>query len=250
LIAIGFSHSTTIAEFKYGIAVLIPTVALILSLAIRDKSKSYALPKPGRKILEKAGQATFVLYITHWAWVGVLRYFLSSVSNVLLMFLIMICLLSPITFLGHLVQKNMVSVFTYWKARKGERLKASLIALALFFSLSVINTNFPRAWTVNTLGFNNDVQMQVLENYRDPKTEQIALRVKITNLSREIKELNYCYVLAKNAKLLSQQQINPVWIEMSGSISPMNSTTVQLNFGFPFQLYDQPGEFLFTGICD
>ena len=197
----------------------------------------------------QAGEATFVLYITHWAWVGVLRKLLAFQSNEALMYLSLTCLLTVFTIIAFLVQKNAVLVISDWKNRAGERRKAFLIFIILFMGLTISDQNFPRQWTSSTLDWHNSNEIQILGSSRDPESEEVTLESKISNLGDEVWELKNCFILMHNPYLLSQQQKNPILIEMSGRLLPNKSTITQLKFLFPFTKADRLRDFDFSGVC-
>ena len=247
--AIYFSHSSSISVMKYGVLMVVPSIFLILSIAINGKSHSVIPPTLFKKNLVRAGEATFVLYITHWAWVGVLRKLLASQSNQILMYLNLTFLLIVFTIIAFLVQKNAVSVIGDWKNRASERRKAFSIFFILFIGLTISDQNFPRQWTSNTVGWHNGHEIQILESSRDPESKVVTLDSKISNLSDEVWEIKNCFILMHNPYLLSQQQKNPVLIEMSGRLLPKNTTITQLKFLFPFTKGDRLRDFDFSGVC-
>jgi peptidoglycan/LPS O-acetylase OafA/YrhL len=249
VMAIYFSHISSISVLKYGVVMVAPSILLILSIALNDKSHSVSPPSFFRKTLVQAGEATFVLYITHWAWVGVLRKLLAFQSNEALMYLSLTCLLTVFTIIAFLVQKNAVLVIGDWKNRAGERRKAFFIFIILFMGLTISDQNFPRQWTSSTLDWHNSNEIQILGSSRDPESEEVTLETKISNLGDEVWELKNCFILMHNPHLLSQQQKNPILIEMSGRLLPNNSTITELKFVFPFTKADRLRDFDFSGVC-
>ena len=247
--AIYFSHASSSSVFKYGVAMVVPSILLILSIALNSKSHSVSSPSIFRKTLVHAGEATFVLYITHWGWVGFLRKLLANQSNLALMFFNLTCLLIGFTIMAYIVQKHAVSVIGDWKNRVEERKKAISIFIILLMSLTISDQNFPRQWTSNTLDWKNGSEIEILEISRNSESAEVTLETKISNLGDQVWELNTCLIILNNPYLLSQQQKNPVLIEMSGRLLPGESANTQLKFPFPFTLADRLSDFNFSGIC-
>jgi len=250
ILAIQYSHSTSVSTLKYGILMVIPTILLILNLSIADKFEP--IKKQGfiNKMLQKAGETTFLLYISHWAWIGLLRYILTPVTNVFVMLALLLLLIVIATFLAYLIQRKAVMTFATTGTSTKQKIQALVVTVILLLLLTTSNSLFPRQWTVQTLNLKDALEVKVLAAEQDAASGLTTLKAEITNLAKESRDVGYCYVLIRNPKILSQDQKNPVRVEMKGQIGGRDIAVVNLKFVMPLGNSEKFDEFIFSGTCE
>ena len=235
LISIFLSDKTEMLYFKCGAIVVIPTIIFILSSSTASKNvelKSNVV----NSLLYKAGQGTFIFYITHWLWVGSLRSILSGESNQLVMLLKLIILLIPIlaiSFKLSIHSANVIANRDYYKFGNSIGLfkitTATSLLILCCLLLSMLNSSFPRHWSINNLPRNSEITTEILEKPYLVDDSKIQFKVKLMNNSMLEQEIRFCNVVFTPKELFRYGDLpRPVYVEIRLNLPGKSSSEIVL----------------------
>lgn len=243
------SHSIPVAEFKYGIFMIIPTIFFIIYFSIRDKFYFQNNQNSIKKLCLKAGEATFIIYISHWAWIGFLRYIIAPITNFVFFIIVLALFIVFVTLFAYLIQQRAVKIITRKQSSRLQKIQSFTISIIFFLVLTFANLHFPRQWTIQALNFNSKLDVEIVGSKMNIDTEEVILKSIITNRTNTPKQVSYCYVVMKNPHILSNEQKNPIWIEMRGQIGALVTASVDLSYVLELKNSERFYDFEFDGTC-
>lgn len=205
-VAVYGSFYTNIQYLKYGALIVIPTLFYVIGSAVASKNSTTS----NDSLLYKAGEATFVIYITHWLWVGTLRKILVSEKNLNLMMLYYFILLIPIIVIAHLFNKKYVKslaiIISNPKAISNYRTRF-VGTISIFLCMSLVlgfaNRSFPRYWNTQNSPKNGAVSIEVVSASLSNQETKVNVEIQIINRSENAQSIESCriFITPRDLKL-------------------------------------------------
>jgi hypothetical protein len=235
LTSIFLTDQIDLLYFKCGALVVIPTIIFILTSSVASKNKELK-SNVVNSLLYKAGQGTFIFYVTHWLWVGSLRSILSSESNQLVMLLKLIILLIPILVISYKLSihsANVIANKNYYKFGNSMGLFKITTAMSLLIIccllLGMLNSSFPRHWSTDNLPRNSEITIEILEKPYLIDDNKIQFKVKMANNSILEQEIRFCNIVFTPKELFRYGDLpRPVYVEIRLKLPGKSSTEMVL----------------------
>jgi len=177
---------------KLGIFIVIPTILILLT---HSNQLNLNISK-ARSLWYRAGEATFVIYITHYLWIGLLRKFLAPIDSVPLLILFSFLSLILVTIISSLFQSLVISPIGKLSSFKefNPRIANSFILLvAITILLFILGSNFKRDWSEQNIPRNQNVE-SIIES-SEVQSNGTRLNLLLTNLSTSPTFVKRCVFL-------------------------------------------------------
>lgn len=226
------SYFTVIPWLKLGIFSLPGSLLITWLLArkrIYDKGKIV-------KVLNYLGFGTFVFYITHWIWIGLVRKVASFSDNLLTSFFIVITLATLIGVPSSLVQSYLAKCFQSYRENRKKRV-LNLGVIFYFLSLTYLAFLFPNTWRVDYLPVNDKlssklVSVNSLNALTMNQPNLLELEFRITNNSIHSISTSRCFIIDNtNLSSIRVEQANPYLSDLTLNFSPGESKVAKFTSG-------------------
>jgi peptidoglycan/LPS O-acetylase OafA/YrhL len=249
-ISIIFSITLPFESVKYGFLISASTCYLIYVLAKFSKNTNSSL----RLFLVKLGNSSFMLYITHWIWLGNLRSFLVNITNIFVFIGLFFCFLIAISIFFDFFQHRVVDRLTSQLMNHDWKIFKTLIVILVFsincYFLGKFN---PVYWNKNNIPKNPSINVQVVKGFLEG--DKFILQLVATNSNSFPIKLDRCYIILVPTDVKQDsKRPKPIPFEAKNIVVPtrntMNGLLNQIEFKTSFSWYaDFPENFTIEIYC-